>query len=408
MNLPQQTNQFYFLLYLIRVNDMDIKATNTCSVGKFFIEVFNKNDELMYRTEEQSNILTNNYKSTKNLTNVVTYSNGTTGTGGNVNNTTYSIGVGFGVGEVSPTDTQFFATFTTDDANYSKNRVEIDKRSFGDTISSNNSLETREINGVKYDVVTSTATYKIANTNNYLVGKPITEIGMGKFMSHFSSTMDYYLLHSHALIKNSQGENQSIVLLDGEYLKITYTVYTYINRTPTIGDITIKDPLTGEDKVYEYRISIIGDSLTQGHAYDYTYHSISYFATKDYDKDFTDDEEFDNFCNVLFDKGYVSQNTVGFSHGADEHVNVTDTDEFYSKIIMGAELGNTDILSKTIDGLQLNAFKGCRISTGPSPNIKWFVLALREKETKDYLWIPYTHKTIMRVSAKVTLNQAPE
>lgn len=396
---------------------MDIKATNTCSVGKFFIEVFNKNDELMYRTEEQSNILTNNYKSTKNLTNVVTYSNGTTGTAGNVNNTTYSIGVGFGVGEVSPTDTQFFATFTTDDANYSKNRVEIDKRSFGNTVSSNSSLETREINGVKYDVVTSTATYKIANTNNYLVGKPITEIGMGEFVSHFSSTIDYYLLRSHALIKNSQGENQSIVLLDGEYLKITYTVYTYINKTPTIGDITIKDPITGEDKVYEYRISMIGDELTQGHANDYTYNSTSYFAHKGYDgvalngeplKDFTDDGEFDDFCNALFDNGMVKQNVVGFTHGADGHVNATDDDTFYSKIIMGAELNNDEILSKTVDGLQLNAFKGCRISTGPSPNIRWFVLALREKETKDYLWIPFTHKTIMHVSAKVTLNQAPE
>lgn len=399
---------------------MDIKANNTCSVGKFFIEVFNKNDELMYRTEEQSNILTNNYKATKNLTNVITHSDGTTSTIVSINNVTSEIGVGFGVGTVSQTDTQFFATFTSDDVNYTKNRTQINKLATGSISSDynkNNSLETREIDGVKYDVVTSTATYTIKNTSNYLVGKPITEIGMCKFNSHFSSTVDNYTLYSHALIKNSQGENQSIVLLDGEYLKITYTVYTYINRTPTVGDITIKDPLTGEDKVYEYRISMIGDSLTQGHASDYRYNSTSYFAYKGYDgltvngeplKDFTDDEEFDNFCNVLFDDGMVTQNVVSFSHDADEHVNVTDEDKFYSKIIMGAELNDVYILSKTVDGLQLNAFKGCRISTGPSPNIRWFVLALREKETKDYLWIPFTHKTIMRVSASVTLNQAPE
>lgn len=395
---------------------MDIKANNTCSVGEFFIEVFNKNDELMYRTEEQSNILVDGYKEWINVDDKAAYmSDGTL-----VTHNAYSlyafplnIAVGYGVGEVSQTDTQLFSTFTGDDPDIANNRTGIHKYAVGSTLgNSSDSLETRDIGGVKYDVVTSTSTYKVSNTGNYLVGKPITEIGLISYSS--GNTISSYTLRSHALIKNSQGENQSIVLLDGEYLKITYTIYTYINRTPTIGEITIKDPITREDKVYEYRISMIGDSNISGHDSDYDYNSTSYFAHKGYGyegeviKDFTDDEEFDNFCNTLFENGRVSQNVVDFSHGSDEHRNVTDDDTFYSKIIMGAELNNVDILSKTIDGLQLNAFKGCRISTGPSPNIRWFVLALREKETKDYLWIPFTHKTIMRVSAKVTLNQAPE
>lgn len=395
---------------------MDIKANNTCSVGEFFIEVFNKNDELMYRTEEQSNILVDGYKEWINVDDKAAYmSDGTL-----VTHNAYSlyafplnIAVGYGVGEVSQTDTQLFSTFTGDDPDIANNRTGIHKYAVGSTLgNSSDSLETRDIGGVKYDVVTSTSTYKVSNTGNYLVGKPITEIGLISYSS--GNTISSYTLRSHALIKNSQGENQSIVLLDGEYLKITYTIYTYINRTPTIGEITIKDPITREDKVYEYRISMIGDSNISGHDSDYDYNSTSYFAHKGYGyegeviKDFTDDEEFDNFCNTLFENGSVSQNVVDFSHGSDEHRNVTDDDTFYSKIIMGAELNNVDILSKTIDGLQLNAFKGCRISTGPSPNIRCFVLALREKETKDYLWIPFTHKTIMRVSAKVTLNQAPE
>lgn len=395
---------------------MDIKANNTCSVGEFFIEVFNKNDELMYRTEEQSNILVDGYKEWINVDDKAAYmSDGTL-----VTHNAYSlyafplnIAVGYGVGEVSQTDTQLFSTFTGDDPDIANNRTGIHKYAVGSTLgNSSDSLETRDIGGVKYDVVTSTSTYKVSNTGNYLVGKPITEIGLISYSS--GNTISSYTLRSHALIKNSQGENQSIVLLDGEYLKITYTIYTYINRTPTIGEITIKDPITREDKVYEYRISMIGDSNISGHDSDYDYNSTSYFAHKGYGyegeviKDFTDDEEFDNFCNTLFENGSVSQNVVDFSHGSDKHRNVTDDDTFYSKIIMGAELNNVDILSKTIDGLQLNAFKGCRISTGPSPNIRWFVLALREKETKDYLWIPFTHKTIMRVSAKVTLNQAPE
>lgn len=395
---------------------MDIKANNTCSVGEFFIEVFNKNDELMYRTEEQSNILVDGYKEWINVDDKAAYmSDGTL-----VTHNAYSlyafplnIAVGYGVGEVSQTDTQLFSTFTGDDPDIANNRTGIHKYAVGSTLgNSSDSLETRDIGGVKYDVVTSTSTYKVSNTGNYLVGKPITEIGLISYSS--GNTISSYTLRSHALIKNSQGENQSIVLLDGEYLKITYTIYTYINRTPTIGEITIKDPITREDKVYEYRISMIGDSNISGHDSDYDYNSTSYFAHKGYGyegeviKDFTDDEEFDNFCNTLFENGRVSQNVVDFSHGSDKHRNVTDDDTFYSKIIMGAELNNVDILSKTIDGLQLNAFKGCRISTGPSPNIRWFVLALREKETKDYLWIPFTHKTIMRVSAKVTLNQAPE
>lgn len=395
---------------------MDIKANNTCSVGEFFIEVFNKNDELMYRTEEQSNILVDGYKEWINVDDKAAYmSDGTLVTHNAYSSYafTLNIAVGYGVGEVSQTDTQLFSTFTGDDPDIANNRTGIHKYAVGSTLGNrSNSLETRDIGGVKYDVVTSTSTYKVSNTGNYLVGKPITEIGLISYSS--GNTISSYTLRSHALIKNSQGENQSIVLLDGEYLKITYTIYTYINRTPTIGEITIKDPITREDKVYEYRISMIGDSNISKHDGDYDYNSTSYFAHKGYGyegeviKDFTDDEEFDNFCNTLFENGRVSQNVVDFSHGSDEHRNVTDDDTFYSKIIMGAELNNVDILSKTIDGLQLNAFKGCRISTGPSPNIRWFVLALREKETKDYLWIPFTHKTIMRVSAKVTLNQAPE
>lgn len=395
---------------------MDIKANNTCSVGEFFIEVFNKNDELMYRTEEQSNILVDGYKEWINVDDKAAYmSDGTLVTHNAYSSYafTLNIAVGYGVGEVSQTDTQLFSTFTGDDPDIANNRTGIHKYAVGSTLgNSSDSLETRDIGGVKYDVVTSTSTYKVSNTGNYLVGKPITEIGLISYSS--GNTISSYTLRSHALIKNSQGENQSIVLLDGEYLKITYTIYTYINRTPTIGEITIKDPITREDKVYEYRISMIGDSNISGHDSDYDYNSTSYFAHKGYGyegeviKDFTDDEEFDNFCNTLFENGRVSQNVVDFSHGSDKHRNVTDDDTFYSKIIMGAELNNVDILSKTIDGLQLNAFKGCRISTGPSPNIRWFVLALREKETKDYLWIPFTHKTIMRVSAKVTLNQAPE
>lgn len=395
---------------------MDIKANNTCSVGEFFIEVFNKNDELMYRTEEQSNILVDGYKEWINVDDKAAYmSDGTLVTHNAYSSYafTLNIAVGYGVGEVSQTDTQLFSTFTGDDPDIANNRTGIHKYAVGSTLGNrSDSLETRDIGGVKYDVVTSTSTYKVSNTGNYLVGKPITEIGLISYSS--GNTISSYTLRSHALIKNSQGENQSIVLLDGEYLKITYTIYTYINRTPTIGEITIKDPITREDKVYEYRISMIGDSNISGHDSDYDYNSTSYFAHKGYGyegeviKDFTDDEEFDNFCNTLFENGRVSQNVVDFSHGSDEHRNVTDDDTFYSKIIMGAELNNVDILSKTIDGLQLNAFKGCRISTGPSPNIRWFVLALREKETKDYLWIPFTHKTIMRVSAKVTLNQAPE
>lgn len=395
---------------------MDIKANNTCSVGEFFIEVFNKNDELMYRTEEQSNILVDGYKEWINVDDKAAYmSDGTLVTHNAYSSYafTLNIAVGYGVGEVSQTDTQLFSTFTGDDPDIANNRTGIHKYAVGSTLGNrSDSLETRDIGGVKYDVVTSTSTYKVSNTGNYLVGKPITEIGLISYSS--GNTISSYTLRSHALIKNSQGENQSIVLLDGEYLKITYTIYTYINRTPTIGEITIKDPITREDKVYEYRISMIGDSNISVHDSDYDYNSTSYFAHKGYGyegeviKDFTDDEEFDNFCNTLFENGRVSQNVVDFSHGSDEHRNVTDDDTFYSKIIMGAELNNVDILSKTIDGLQLNAFKGCRISTGPSPNIRWFVLALREKETKDYLWIPFTHKTIMRVSAKVTLNQAPE
>lgn len=395
---------------------MDIKANNTCSVGEFFIEVFNKNDELMYRTEEQSNILVDGYKEWINVDDKAAYmSDGTlvTHNAYSLYAFTLNIAVGYGVGEVSQTDTQLFSTFTGDDPDIANNRTGIHKYAVGSTLgNSSDSLETRDIGGVKYDVVTSTSTYKVSNTGNYLVGKPITEIGLISYS--LGNTISSYTLRSHALIKNSQGENQSIVLLDGEYLKITYTIYTYINRTPTIGEITIKDPITREDKVYEYRISMIGDSNISGHDSDYDYNSTSYFAHKGYGyegeviKDFTDDEEFDNFCNTLFENGRVSQNVVDFSHGSDKHRNVTDDDTFYSKIIMGAELNNVDILSKTIDGLQLNAFKGCRISTGPSPNIRWFVLALREKETKDYLWIPFTHKTIMRVSAKVTLNQAPE
>ena len=94
--------------------------------------------------------------------------------------------------------------------------------------------------------VSSSEKFIFNNINN----KNITEVGLG------ATIAAGYALFTHALIKDSSGTPVAITVLTGEILEITYTVHSYFNIAPKVGNFTLTTTTAGVDTTSNYKYVI--------------------------------------------------------------------------------------------------------------------------------------------------------